>query len=101
VDWVDTHDLRHGDTSGGRAFTVEQPVHGGTSFVSLTTRLFDPATNDAIGNATKLIINVQEWRNSNSQLPAFGERISKEDWDTIPDVILEAQQHILSHTQKE
>jgi interferon-induced GTP-binding protein Mx1 len=46
-------------------------------------------------------INVQ-WRNNNSQLPAFGERIiQKEDWDTIPDVILEAQQHILSHTQKE
>lgn len=46
-------------------------------------------------------INVQ-WQSSNSQLPVFGERIINEhDWDTIPNVILEAQQHILSHTKKE
>jgi GTPase SAR1 family protein len=93
-----------GDTSSGKSSLlsnlsmVEFP-----SSHKLTTRC--PIQLQMMRSETtrQATINVQ-WRNNsnNSQLPAFSERIIYEkDWDTIPSVILEAQQHILSHTRKE
>jgi GTP-binding protein EngB required for normal cell division len=90
-----------GDTSSGKSSLlsnlsmVELP-----SSHKLTTRC--PIQLQMMRSETlQARVNVS-WRSSNRQLPEFGERIlGKDGWDTIPDVILEAQQHILLHTKKE
>jgi hypothetical protein len=90
-----------GDTSSGKSSLLSNlSMVDLPSSHKLTTRC--PIQLQMMRSETRQArINVQ-WRSNNSQLPEFGERIlDKHDWDKIPDVILEAQQHILSHTKKE
>jgi interferon-induced GTP-binding protein Mx1 len=96
-----------GDTSSGKSSLlsnlsmVELP-----SSHKLTTRC--PIQLQMMRNDTRQARISVQWRtrDTNSanapKLPDFGVRVLQQDnWETIPEVILEAQQHILTHTQKQ
>jgi septin family protein len=102
-----------GDTSSGKSSLLSNLVMVDLpSSHKLTTRC--PIQLQMMRSDTRRArVNVQ-WRSSNNNskssnnnnisdtLPDFGERmIHPDQWDTIPDVILEAQQHILTRTNKE